>query len=82
MAKIKQKKQKGGFEGISYNAGGPSGSLTDLAEDIAGTIIYTINSVINSIGVTTDLISLPSDMGTAFTEKNAPNPDQVDVTNF
>lgn len=82
MAKKKQIKQKGGFEGISYDAGGTSGWPWTLAEDIIGTIIYTINGVVNAVGVVDDLINLPSDMGTAFAAKNAPNPDSIDINGF
>ena len=72
------KKMSGGA--IDYDAGGPGGGIGDLAEDIVGTIIYTINSLTNSIGVVTDLIELPADMGTAFSAKNAPNPNDVKIT--
>jgi len=83
MVKKNVKKQKGGMEdAISWNKGGPGGSLVTLGEDIIGTIVYTINSVINATGVVADLIELPSDMGTAFTETNAPNPDNVKITGF
>jgi len=75
--KVRKGKLKGGD--ISYDAGGTGGSIGTLAENIVGTIIYTINSVINSVGVVTDLIELPSDMGTAFSAKNAPNPNNIDI---
>ena len=75
-------KMRGGYEGIKYDAGGPGGNLGDLAEDIVGTIVYTINSITNSIGVVTDLIELPADMGTAFSAKNAPNPNDVNIKGY
>ena len=79
----KKKLQKGGMEdAISWNSGGPGGSLGTLADDIIGTIIYTINSVVNAVGVVEDIIELPADMGTAFTETNAPNPDNVNITSY
>lgn len=75
-----KKKMKGGQ--IRYDAGGPGGSIKTLAENIIGTIVYTINSLTNSVGVVKDLIELPADMGTAFSAKNAPNPNDVDVKGF
>ena len=79
----KKRLQKGGVEdAISWSRGGPGGSLVTLGEDIIGTIVYTINSLVNATGVVKDIIELPADMGTAFTETNAPNPNNVDVTSY
>jgi hypothetical protein len=75
----KIKKQKGGeSQAISWDYGGTG--ITDLPADIIGVIIYTINTIINAIDVVTDITELPGDMGTAFSEPNAPNPNDVDVT--
>jgi hypothetical protein len=67
----KNGKQKGGkAELIDYNAGGTSlgnsKGFVPFAENIAGGIIWTINSIIASTNVIGDVMSLSSDMGTAW----------------
>lgn len=76
---VKVKKQKGGidFPDPNYDKGGTG--ILDLPENIFGTINYTIGSMISGIDAITTVINLPSDMGTAFSAKNAPNPDNVHV---
>ena len=64
-------KQKGGkAELIDYNAGGltlgNSAGFVPFVENIAGGIIWTINSIIASTNVIGDIMSLGSDMGTAW----------------
>jgi hypothetical protein len=51
---------------IPYNYGGTDGSILTYVEDIAGTIIWTINSVLSSVNVITDVVLLPSNMNTAW----------------
>jgi hypothetical protein len=70
MAK-KNKKQKGGKANlIQYNYGGTnlgsSKGFVPFAQNIAGGIIWTINSIIASTNVIEDVMSLGSDMGTAW----------------
>jgi hypothetical protein len=64
-------KQKGGkAELINYNAGGVSlgnsQGFVPFVENIAGGIVWTINSIIASTNVIGDIMSLGSDMGTAW----------------
>ncbi len=73
---VKRKKLKGG----DYNAGGTDGSPVTLAEDIFGVIIYVFQTMNDAINVINTVSDLPGDMGTAFSEKGAPNPDNVQVT--
>ena len=66
-----EKKQKGGkAQLIDYNAGGTSlgnsQGFVPFVENIAGGIIWTINSIIASTNVIGDIMSLGSDMGTAW----------------
>jgi hypothetical protein len=66
-----EKKQKGGkAQLINYNAGGTSlgnsQGFVPFVENIAGGIIWTINSIIASTNVIGDIMSLGSDMGTAW----------------
>jgi hypothetical protein len=70
MAK-KNKKQKGGKANlIQYNYGGTnlgsSKGFVPFTQNIAGGIIWTINSIIASTNVINDVMSLGSDMGTAW----------------
>ena len=63
--------QKGGkAELINYNAGGVSlgnsQGFVPFVENIAGGIVWTINSIIASTNVIGDIMSLGSDMGTAW----------------
>jgi len=73
---VKRKKLKGG----DYNDGGTDGSPVTLAEDIFGVIIYVFQTMNDAINVINTVSDLPGDMGTAFSEKGAPNPDNVQVT--
>ena len=64
-------KQSGGKAAlIDYNRGGislgSSQGFVPFVENIAGGIIWTINSVIASTNVIGDIMSLGSDMGTAW----------------
>jgi hypothetical protein len=66
-----KKKQKGGkAQLIDYNAGGVylgnSQGFVPFVENIAGGIVWTINSIIASTNVIGDIMSLGSDMGTAW----------------
>lgn len=72
----KSRKQKGG----EYNEGGTDGSPVTLAEDIYGIITYTFQTMDDAMNVIQTITDLPGDMGTAFDEKGAPNPDEVKVT--
>ena len=73
-----RKNKKGGqFPDPNYNDGGTG--ITDLPEDIIGVVNYTIGSIVSGVDVMTGLINLPGDMGTAFSETNAPNPDNVQI---
>jgi len=73
---VKRKKQKGG----DYDDGGTSGSPITLAEDIYGVIVYVFQSINDAVSVINTVADLPSDMRTAFSEKGAPNPDNVQIT--
>jgi len=65
--KVKHIKHKGGnADLIDYTSGGTGGDIPTFVEDIAGTIVWTINSVIGSINVIEDIMGLASNMGTAF----------------
>jgi hypothetical protein len=72
MVKNKNKrKQKGGrTELIDYNRGGlslgNSAGFVPFVENIAGGIIWTINSIIASTNTIGSIMSLGSDMGTAW----------------
>jgi hypothetical protein len=72
MVKNKNKrKQKGGrTELIDYNRGGlslgKSAGFVPFVENIAGGIIWTINSIIASTNTIGSIMSLGSDMGTAW----------------
>jgi hypothetical protein len=66
-----KRKQKGGKAAlIDYNQGGislgSSKGFVPFVENIAGGIIWTINSIIASTNVIGDIMSLGSDMGTAW----------------
>jgi hypothetical protein len=70
--KIKSKsKQNGGrINLIDYNAGGTSlgssAGFIPFVENIAGSIIWSINSVIATVNATESTLNLASDMGTAW----------------
>ena len=70
--------KKGGSAKITWNYGGTE--IQDLPSDIIGVIVHTINTVIGSVDVVTNIVELPSNMGTAFSEPNAPNPDNIRIT--
>ena len=66
-----KKKQRGGrAELIDYNAGGlslgNSAGFVPFVENIAGGIIWTINTIIASTNTIGNIMTLGSDMGTAF----------------
>lgn len=66
-----KKKQRGGrAELIDYNAGGislgNSAGFVPFVENIAGGIIWTINTIIASTNTIGSIIGLSSDMGTAW----------------
>lgn len=73
------KKQKGGmnFPDYNYNDGGTG--ISDLPDNILGTVNYTIASVISGVDAVNSIMNINKDMGVAFSAKNAPNPDNVDV---
>jgi len=77
MAK-KTKKQEGG--NIQWNRGGTSGNVGVFVDDIIGLVIHSINTFTDSIAVMNTVIDLPGDMGTAFSEKGAPQPNEVRIT--
>ena len=75
----KNKKMKGGKdEAIPWDYGGMG--IGDLPADIIGVIVHTINTIVNAVAVMDNIISLPGDMGTAFSSPTEPNPDNVDVS--
>ena len=66
-----KRKQKGGkADLIDYNAGGMtlgnSAGFVPFVENIAGGIIWTINTIIASTNTIESIMSLGSDMGTAW----------------
>ena len=66
-----KKKQRGGrAELIDYNSGGlslgNSAGFVPFVENIAGGIIWTINTIIASTNTIGNIMTLGSDMGTAF----------------
>lgn len=66
-----KRKQKGGrAELINYNNGGTnlgnSAGFIPFVENIAGGIIWTINTIIASTNTIGSIMSLGSDMGTAW----------------
>jgi hypothetical protein len=74
----KKNKQKGGnAKLIDYNEGGldlgKSAGFVPYVENIAGGIIWTINSIIASTNVIGDILSLGSDMGTAWGPNTPPD---------
>jgi len=69
-----KRKQKGGE---NYSDGGTGGSPGTLAADIIGLIKYSFATISDSMNVMNSISDLPGDMGTAFDEKAAPNPDNV-----
>lgn len=84
----KRRSQKGGLEiGINKplnpNQGwlDPStgGDIKHLISDIVGIVYASIDSIISGIGTMETIIELPSDMGKAFTAKNAPNPGSIHI---
>ena len=78
----KQKKQKqiGGGWDPGYNAGGMTWNYgLNFVEDIVGTVLWGVASLVNGVETVTDLVNIKRDMGTAFSAKNAPNPDSIDV---
>lgn len=71
MVKKNKRNQKGGrTELIDYNRGGVtlgnSAGFVPFVENIAGGIIWTINSIIASTNTIGSIIGLSSDMGTAW----------------
>ena len=74
MVKKVIKKLRGG-----YDAGGTGGSPVTLAEDIVGLVIYTFQTMEDAIDVINTIGNLSGDMGTAFDEKGAPDPNSIDV---
>jgi hypothetical protein len=71
-------KQKGGnADLINYNSGGltlgNSAGFVPYVENIAGGIIWTINSIIASTNVIGDILHLGSDMGTAWGPNTPPD---------
>ena len=71
-------KQKGGkAELIDYNAGGltlgNSAGFVPFVENIAGGIIWTINTIIASTNTIESIMSLGSDMGTAWGPNTPPD---------
>ena len=66
-----KKKQRGGrADLIDYNAGGTklgnSAGFIPFFENIAGGILWTINSIIATTNTIGNVMSLGKDMGTAF----------------
>lgn len=74
MVKKETKKLRGG-----YDAGGTDGSPVTLAEDIVGLVIYTFKTMEDAMDVIGSISDLSGDMGTAFDEKGAPDPNSVDI---
>jgi len=77
-SKGKKNKQNGGkADLIDYNEGGltlgNSAGFVPFVENIAGGIIWTINSIIASTNVIGDIMSLGSDMGTAWGPNTPPD---------
>ena len=76
----KQKKQIGGGWDPGYNAGGMTWNYgLNFVEDIVGTVLWGVASLVNGVETVVDLVNIKRDMGTAFSAKNAPNPDSIDV---
>ena len=67
---VKKKQRRGRAELIDYNAGGislgNSAGFVPFVENIAGGIIWTINTIIASTNTIGSIMSLSSDMGTAW----------------
>jgi len=70
-----KRKLKGGFPDENYDKGGIG--IKDVPENIIGLINYTIGSITSSVNVLNNIMNLPNDMGTAFSETNPPTPDTV-----
>jgi len=71
VKKNKKEKQKGGrVDLIKYDAGGTdlgdSAGFVPFVENIAGGIVWTINSIIASTNAIGSVLSISSDMGTAW----------------
>ena len=71
MVKNGKKKQKGGRAAvINYDRGGitlgNSQGFVPFIENIAGGIVWTINTIIASTNTIESIMSLGSDMGTAW----------------
>jgi hypothetical protein len=71
VKKNKKEKQKGGrADLIQYDAGGTdlgnSAGFVPFVENIAGGIVWTINSIIASTNAIGSVLGLASDMGTAW----------------
>lgn len=75
---MKHEKKGGATAKIPWDYGGTQ--IQDLPSDIIGVIVHTINTVVGSVDVVTNIVDLPSNMGTAFSEPNAPNPDNISIT--
>jgi hypothetical protein len=74
----KSKLKRGGGP-IQWDRGGPGGGPATLAEDIVGLVLHSINTVIDVIGVIDAVSNAPADMGVAFSEKGAPNPNDIRI---
>ena len=71
VKKYKKEKQKGGrLDLIKYDAGGTnlgnSAGFVPFVENIAGGIVWTINSIVASTNAIGSVLNIASDMGTAW----------------
>jgi len=58
---------------------GSSGSFDTLISNIGCTIASGFESIVQAGKVVVELIEFPSNMGTAFSSQNAPNPDNISI---
>ena len=69
-SKGKGKQNGGKMDRISYDAGGTSLGwslgFVPFVQNIAGSIVWSINSVIATVNATESTLNLASDMGTAW----------------
>ena len=73
-------KHKGGRLGrMEWNEGSTSGNPVDTVEDIIGIIVHSINTITSSVNVMDSVFNLRRDMGVAFDEKGAPNPNNINI---
>ena len=78
-SKALKKKQSGGWD-PNYHAGGMDWNYGwGFVEDIVGTVMWGVASLVNGVETVVDLVNIKSDMGTAFHAKNAPSPDTISV---